>query len=78
MSTQIAVRLSDELVRFVDEQVRSGNASSRADVVQRALERERRRQSAERDAAIYAAEAADDDEFAGMRARAARRTLDID
>jgi Arc/MetJ-type ribon-helix-helix transcriptional regulator len=55
MSTQIAVRLPDDLVAFVDGQVTSGSASSRAAVVARALERERRRAAAERDAAIYAA-----------------------
>ena len=52
MSTQIAVRLPDELVAFVDDLVGTGDASSRAAVVTRALERERRRKIAERDAAI--------------------------
>src|SRR5690606_14589048 len=42
MSTQIAVRLSDELTSFVDAEVASGRAPSRAAVVARALERERR------------------------------------
>ena len=52
MSTQIAVRLSDDLVAFVDGLVSQGDATSRAAVVSRALERERRRTVAERDAAI--------------------------
>jgi Arc/MetJ-type ribon-helix-helix transcriptional regulator len=54
MSKQIAVRLSDELVQFVDEVVESGRERSRAAVVSRALERERRRAAAERDAEILA------------------------
>ena len=54
MSKQIVVRLPDELVEFVDEQVREGTARSRAAFVTRALERERRRAVAERDAVILA------------------------
>lgn len=52
MSKQIAVRLPDELVDFVDEIVRSGSDRSRAAVVVRALEREQRRTIAARDAEI--------------------------
>jgi Arc/MetJ-type ribon-helix-helix transcriptional regulator len=52
MSKQIAVRLSDELVAFVDELVDSGAERSRAAVVSRALTRERRRSIAARDAEI--------------------------
>ena len=54
MSTQIAVRLDDDLVTFVDEIVKSGREPSRAAVVTRALERERRRVVASRDAEILA------------------------
>jgi Arc/MetJ-type ribon-helix-helix transcriptional regulator len=54
MSKQIAVRLPEELVDFVDGIVDSGNQRSRAAVVSRALERERRRAVAERDARILA------------------------
>lgn len=61
MSTQIAVRLPDELVAFVDDLVSRGEGSSRAAVVTRALEQERRRKIAERDADILAKEAADAD-----------------
>jgi Arc/MetJ-type ribon-helix-helix transcriptional regulator len=61
MSTQIAVRLPDDVVAFIDDLVSGGEASSRAQVVARALERERRRRGAERDAAIYAAEHEDAD-----------------
>lgn len=61
MSTQIAVRLPDELVAFVDSLISHGNAPSRAFVVSRALERERRRATAERDAAILAKAGPDPD-----------------
>ncbi len=54
MSKQIAVRLDDDLVEFVDEIVGSGRQRSRAAVVALALERERRRMAAARDAAILA------------------------
>jgi Arc/MetJ-type ribon-helix-helix transcriptional regulator len=54
MSKQIAVRLPEHLVEFVDSVVASGRAGSRASVVVRALERERRREIAEKDAAILA------------------------
>ncbi|MFD1824421.1 MULTISPECIES: ribbon-helix-helix domain-containing protein [Mumia] len=61
MSTQIAVRLDDDLVTFVDELVKAGEAPSRAAVVTQALQREQRRTVAERDAAILAAEREDTD-----------------
>jgi Arc/MetJ-type ribon-helix-helix transcriptional regulator len=54
MSTQIAVRLPDDLVEFVDDLVRHGDAPSRAAVVARALRRERRQAAAARDAEILA------------------------
>lgn len=61
MSKQIAVRLPDDLVDFVDTVVGSGRERSRAAVVSRALERERRRMRAEQDAAILAADGPDPD-----------------
>jgi Arc/MetJ-type ribon-helix-helix transcriptional regulator len=54
MSKQIAVRLPEELVDFVDGIVESGAERSRATFVTRALERERRRVVAARDAKILA------------------------
>jgi Arc/MetJ-type ribon-helix-helix transcriptional regulator len=65
MSKQIAVRLPDELVDFVDEVVHSGVGRSRAAVVTRALERERRRMIAVRDAQILA-NTGSDPELAGL------------
>lgn len=72
MSTQIAVRLPDDVVAFLDEAVSRGQASSRAALVAAALEREMRRQAAERDAAILRQVGPDDDldalvDWAGQR-----------
>ncbi len=61
MSKQIAVRLPEDLVTFVDDLVIRGDAASRAAVVSRALERERRRKVAERDAVILASAGRDTD-----------------
>ena len=61
MSVQIAIRLPDGMVAFLDESVATGNAPSRAALVARALEREMRRQVAERDAAILRAAGSEDD-----------------
>lgn len=52
MSTQIAVRLPEDIVAFLDSEVSGGRAKSRAQVVLRALEREQRRQLAARDVEI--------------------------
>lgn len=52
MSTQIAVRLPDGMVAFLDQAVAQGKAASRAALVASALEREMRRQAAEADATI--------------------------
>jgi len=75
MSIQIAVRLPDEMVEFIDELVAHGEATSRAQVVSRALERERRRRAAGRDAAIYAADPSDEDMDA-FAAYVSRTSLD--
>lgn len=61
MSTQIAIRLPDEMVAFLDRVVASGKAPSRAAVVTSALEREMRRQLAEDDAAVLGREGSADD-----------------
>jgi antitoxin MazE3 len=75
MSKQIAVRLPDDLVEFVDEVVGSGRQRSRAAVVTHALERERRRAIAARDAEILAA-SGPDPELAGLAERAAGLPID--
>lgn len=77
MTKQIALRLPEELVAFVDERVADGTARSRASVVAGALERERRRSVAERDAAILARRGADPG-LTALAASAARTPLDLD
>ena len=49
MSIQIAVRLPDDLVAYVDRAVAQGRVRSRAELVARLIERDVRRQSAEDD-----------------------------
>ncbi|GAB3707308.1 YlcI/YnfO family protein [Mariniluteicoccus flavus] len=61
MSTQIAVRLPDEVVAFLDRSVAAGLSPSRAALVTAAVEREMRRQAALRDAEILRADGAQDD-----------------
>lgn len=79
MTTQIAVRLPEELVEFVDRLVSDGRAPSRAAVVSRALHRELRREVAARDAAILAAAGAPDDDMDALAEHAARTPLtDLD
>ena len=75
MSTQIAVRLPEELVEFIDRLVAEGRAPSRAAVVSSAIKREQRRERAARDAAILAATGGDDDLDALAR-HAVRTPLD--
>jgi Arc/MetJ-type ribon-helix-helix transcriptional regulator len=61
VTTQIAVRLPDPLVEYLDREVAEGRAPSRAALVTSAIEREMRRHLAERDAQILAeAQIADD------------------
>jgi Arc/MetJ-type ribon-helix-helix transcriptional regulator len=76
MSKQIAVRLSDELVEFVDELVESGAERSRAAVVSRALARERRRAIAARDAEILSRTGLDP-ELRGLAEHAAGLPSDL-
>ncbi len=52
VTIQIAVRLPDAMVHFLDRTVASGKAPSRAAVVTAALEREMRRDAAHRDVEI--------------------------
>ncbi len=75
MSKQIAVRLDDDLVEFVDDIVGSGRQPSRAAVVASALERERRRMVAVHDAEILAA-SGPDPELVGLAEHAVSTPLD--
>lgn len=61
MTTQIAVRLPDQMVAFLDRTVATGKASSRAALVAAAVEREMRRQAAVQDAQVLRQDGAADD-----------------
>jgi len=55
MSTQIAVRLPDEQVAFLDREVAQGHAGSRAQLVGKALRRMEREQVAAHDLEVIIA-----------------------
>ncbi|PZF85308.1 ribbon-helix-helix protein, CopG family [Jiangella anatolica] len=78
MTVQIAVRLPDDVVAYLDERVASGDAPSRAAVVTEALEAARRRAAAERDAKIYAALEDDPDDLQGLAEWAVGKPLGLD
>jgi Arc/MetJ-type ribon-helix-helix transcriptional regulator len=78
MSKQITVRLPDELVAFMDQLVGENKAASRASVVARAMERERRRELAARDLALLS-EHGDYPDLDGLAGAAAGTVLtDLD
>lgn len=72
MSIQIAVRLPDHIVNELDALVASGDAPSRASVVEEALRRELRRYLAERDLRILE-QAGEDEELMAATDWAAKR-----
>jgi len=79
VSTQIAVRLPDELVAYVDEAVASGRVKSRADLVARLIARDARRQRAEQDLQrLLDRGALDDDEMLAIARAASATALSID
>jgi Arc/MetJ-type ribon-helix-helix transcriptional regulator len=61
MTTQITIRLPDDAVAFLDEQVRTGRAASRAQAVAREIKRAQRRLRAEQDIPALLAAQPDDD-----------------
>ncbi len=77
MTIQVTVRLPDDLVEFVDGQVKADRAKSRADLVARALRREQRRVEELHDAEIYAATEPDED-MDRLARWAARQPMDLD
>lgn len=77
MSRQVAIRLPSELVAYMDRTVQRGDAQSRAELVAEAIEWRRRRELAERDAAILASGDYDDyDDFDELAEYAARTPMD--
>jgi Arc/MetJ-type ribon-helix-helix transcriptional regulator len=78
MSVQLTVRIPDELAGFVDQDVADGRAASRADAIAKALAREKRRRTAERDAELLIAHRGEVDELGGLAEHAASTPLEID
>jgi Arc/MetJ-type ribon-helix-helix transcriptional regulator len=78
VSKQIAVRLPDDVVDYIDREVDQRHVESRAAFVLKALERERRRLIAARDAEILAERTTADDDFDALAAHASTLALDID
>lgn len=77
MTKQIAVRLPDDIVEFIDRLVGEGVESSRAAVVAKAVERERRRERAAKDVQILTSSTASDD-LDELAKYAAAVQLDLD
>lgn len=77
MTRQIAVRLPEDIVDFIDRMVGEGRESSRAAVVTRAVERERRRQVAAQDARILS-KAGSADDLDDLAKYAASTPVDVD
>ncbi|MES2170414.1 MAG: YlcI/YnfO family protein [Actinomycetota bacterium] len=79
MTKQIAIRLPDELVDFIDGLVASGAEASRAAIVTRALKRERRRLSVQRDIEILRDSGGEPyPDLVGLTEWASRQPMDID
>ena len=76
-TTQISVRLPEEMVVFLDTLVAEGRVRSRASAIERALDREIRRHVTERDIELLKAAPDSDDELDGLAAWAARQPSDL-
>lgn len=77
MSKQIAVRLPDDLVDFLDELVASGDEASRASIVIRALKREKRRLGTLKDVEILK-RLGEDPELIGFAEYASRSRQELE
>ena len=78
MSTQIAVRLPDELVAELDSLVQSGEEPSRASIVETALVRELRRRVWVREVAILTAHGSSYEDLEGLDAYLSRSLEALD
>ena len=78
VSTQIAIRLPDELVEHLDDQVRRGAAGTRTELIRTLLTQELRRADKEAERAVLALRWDDPDDLAGLAAWAARRPLPLE
>ncbi|HWC36294.1 MAG TPA: hypothetical protein VG650_15920 [Mycobacteriales bacterium] len=79
MSIQIAVRLPEDLVAYIDHAVASGRVKSRAELVARLIARDARRQRAEDDLRrLIKRGALDDAELSAIVDSASNTALPID
>jgi Arc/MetJ-type ribon-helix-helix transcriptional regulator len=79
MTIQIAVRLPDEQVQFLDAQIAAGHAGSRAELIARLLAREVRRQQALADIErMRAAGVHGNPDLEGLAVATGHRALDLD
>lgn len=77
VSIQIAVRLPDELVSYLDQAVAAGRAKSRAELVARFIAKDARRQRAEEDfLKLVEAGALFDEEAVAIARATSRRPID--
>jgi Arc/MetJ-type ribon-helix-helix transcriptional regulator len=76
VSTQIAIRLPDDLVEELDERVRRGAAANRTELIRDLLVRELRRDEIESEIALLAEPWDDPDDLAGLAVWASRRPLE--
>ena len=74
MSTQIAIRLPDDLVDHLDDQVRRGVAATRSELIRALLTRELRRAEAEAELSVLARPWDDPDDLAGLAEWASRHS----
>jgi len=82
MSVQMTVRIPDNLAKYVDDQVKSGDAASRAEMIARALEELMRREEREREMALVDGLNARNEslypDLDGLAEWGVRRPMDID
>ena len=76
MTTQIAVRLPDDQVSFIDALVAAGEVRSRAELVSRAIAHVERQHRAVRDLEVILAQPYD--EFDDLHERATTQRPDVD
>lgn len=77
MTKQIAVRLPEDLVNFIDTLVAEGEVPSRVAVVVRALIHEQRRMRIAKDVEILSG-SRDTDDFNDLAEYSARQSIDLD
>jgi Arc/MetJ-type ribon-helix-helix transcriptional regulator len=80
MTVQIALRLPEEVVAFIDAEVDAGRAKSRADLVARCLQRDIRRRRAANDVEVLLRDRTlrGPDDLDALAVALASTTLDID